>query len=57
MSHRHVSARSYVFFGTETAPDAFEPGAGTKRVFAFDHDLDWPTRKLLPLNVHITTVP
>lgn len=55
MSHRHDSARSYVFFGAATAPDDFEAGTGTSRVFAFDHDLDWLTRKLLPLNVHITT--
>lgn len=55
MSHRHDSARSYVFFGTATAPGDFEAGTGPSRAFAFDRDLDWLTRKLLPLNVHVTT--
>lgn len=54
MSRRHDAAKSYVFFGTQGKRGDFTPIPGRDRAFAFDKDLDWLTRKLLPLNVRIT---
>lgn len=58
MSHRHDSARSYVFFrrgGAHGDHGDFDAVPGSGRAFAFDRELDWLTRKLMPLNVRITT--
>jgi len=55
MSLRHDSAKSYVFFGRHGKESDFTAAAGVARAFAFQQDMDWLTRKLLPLNVLITT--
>lgn len=53
MSRRHDSARSYVFFGTGAAHGDFQVVPGSGRAFAFDHEVDWLSRRLGPLNVRI----
>ncbi|WP_372698792.1 RES family NAD+ phosphorylase [Arthrobacter sp. JSM 101049] len=56
MSRLHDSARSYVFFGTSASRDDFQTVPGSGRAFAFDHELDWLSRRLGPLNIRIVAV-
>lgn len=57
MSRLHDSARSYIFFGASGSRGDFQVVPGSGRAFAFDHELDWLSRKLGPLNVRIVAVP